>query len=122
LGLPGILLLLAIFGTAFRQVWRVDRAAKQCGRDDIRQTSFVLLLALAVLSIHFCFDSMAYVFYMPLVMGLVAAFALAYQDLGAASAADKVSSSEPGVDSQSAGSRLVAAHASRNPYRFGRRR
>jgi O-antigen ligase len=122
LGLPGILLLLAIFGTAFRQVWRVDRAARQLGRQDIRQTAFVLLLALTVLSVHFCFDSMAYVFYMPLVMGLVAAFALAYHDFGVASEADNLSPSDARAVSRPAGFRPVAAHATRNPYRFGRRR
>ena len=81
LGLPGILLLLAIYATAFRQVWRIHRAAKRRGREDVRQTSFVLLIALAVLCIHFCFDSMAYVFYLLLITGITAAFALAYGPL-----------------------------------------
>lgn len=120
LGIPGILLLLAIYVTAFRQVWRIGRAARRLGREDVWQTSFVLLLGLTVLCVHFCFDSMAYVFYMPLVTGLIAAFALAYQDLGAAP--DNAPPLERSEDSQSFASRLVGAHGSRNPYRFGRRR
>jgi O-antigen ligase len=118
LGLPGILLLIAIYVTAFRQVWRIDRTAKRRGREDVRQTSFVLLLALTVLCIHFCFDSMAYVFYMPLLMGVVAAFAMAYNalaetaevEVGAAEAAPKYAvPAKPAI-------------RPRNPYRFGRRR
>jgi O-antigen ligase len=122
LGLPGIILLLAIYVTAFRQVWRIDRLAKRSDREDIRQTSFVLLLAMAVLSVHFCFDSMAYVFYMPLVTGLAAAFALAYQDLTPSVTPTLDEAAIGGADSRSAASRLVGTHAPRNPYRFGRRR
>jgi O-antigen ligase len=120
LGIPGILLLLAIYVTAFRQVWRVGRAARRQGREDVWQTSFVLLLGLTVLCVHFCFDSMAYVFYMPLVTGLIAAFALAYQDIGAT--VDDVPLLESGAETQPAASRLVGTYSSRNPYRFGRRR
>lgn len=120
LGIPGILLLVAIYATAFRQVWRVGRAAGRHGREDVRQTSFVLLLALAVLCVHFCFDSMAYVFYMPLVTGIIAAFALAYEDIGAT--ADDVPQLDRGVEPQPAASRLVGTYSFRNPYRFGRRR
>jgi O-antigen ligase len=120
LGIPGILLLLAIYVTAFRQVWRVGRAAGRRDREDVRQTSFVLLLALTVLCVHFCFDSMAYVFYMPLITGLIAAFALAYQDSSAT--ADSLPPSEGGADSHPAASRLSGRYAAKNPYRFGRRR
>ena len=116
LGLPGILLLLAIYVTAFQQVWRIDRAAKRRRREDVRQTSFVLLIALAVLCIHFCFDSMAYVFYMPLITGIAAAFALAYGPLTldeeeAAPEPEAVLPAKPAVPVMR-----------RNPYRFGRRR
>jgi O-antigen ligase len=115
LGLPGILLLLAIYVTAFRQVWRIDRAAKRSGREDVRQTSFVLLIALAVLCIHFCFDSMAYVFYMPLITGIAAAFAMAYRPLTLGEELERVS--EP-ISSL----KPPTAVMQRNPYRFGRRR
>jgi O-antigen ligase len=114
LGLPGILLLLAIYATAFRQVWRIDRAAKRRGREDVRQTSFVLLIALAVLCIHFCFDSMAYVFYMPLITGIAAAFALAY---GPLTLYEEEAAPEPVLPAKPA-----APVMRRNPYRFGRRR
>jgi hypothetical protein len=63
---------------------------------------------------------MAYVFYMPLVNGLIAAFALAYQDIGAT--VDDVPLLESGAETQPAASRLVGTYSSRNPYRFGRRR
>jgi O-antigen ligase len=118
LGLPGILLLIAIYVTAFRQVWRIDRTAKRRGREDVRQTSFVLLLALTVLCIHFCFDSMAYVFYMPLLMGVVAAFAMAYNALAETAEVEVVAA-------EAAWKSAVPAKPAirpRNPYRFGRRR
>jgi len=74
LGFPGFLLLLALYVSAFRQVIKTDKRAKAAGREDIRQISFALSLALVVLAIHFCFDSMAYMFYLPLLMGLTTAF------------------------------------------------
>lgn len=117
IGLPGILILLAIFATAFKQVWAVGRAAKRLGREDVRQTSFALLVVLTVLYIHFCFDSMAYVFYMPLMTGLAAAFALAYGTLSSGEAVAAASEQPAGL--------LVKEQphlAERNPYRMGRRR
>jgi O-antigen ligase len=127
LGLAGFLLLTAVYVTAFRQVWRIDRAAKQAGRGDIRQISFVLLLALAVLSVHFCFDSMAYVFYMPLITGLTAAFALAYKPLLAGEASQPESAEPPSLATATIApkhtpAKSAPAVAARNPYRFGRRR
>ncbi len=134
LGFPGILLLLAIYFTAWRQLWQIDRCAKRLEREDVRQLAFALRVALVILCIHFCFDSMAYVFYMPLVMGLIAAFALTYGPivLGKAEnedAADLLPKTTPQLTPQYAyqpaatASKLPSRSApSRNPYRFGRRR
>jgi hypothetical protein len=68
---------------------------------------------------------MAYLFYMPLVAGLIAAFALSYQPIlsGVVEA-----NTEPQIDVPTgAATRLnvpatVPAVKKRNPYRFGRRR
>jgi O-antigen ligase len=123
LGLPGLLLLLALYATGFRQILRINGEAKRAGRDDVRQMAFALLIALTVLCVHFCFDSMAYVFYMPLILGLIAAFAKAYGEpdsLVPAEAATPVELrqihyKEPEIPA-------AVSAASRNPYRFGRRR
>jgi O-antigen ligase len=130
LGFPGILLLLAIYGVGFRQIWQVDRMAKGAEREDVRQQAFVLMLALGVLCIHFCFDSMAYVFYMPLVTGLIAAFTSVYRPLlldvhvDRASGSDAVQARTPA--SQPVLKQSVAPRdsvlAQKNPYRFGRKR
>ncbi|MFZ0592754.1 MAG: O-antigen ligase family protein [Bryobacteraceae bacterium] len=136
LGFPGILLLLAIYFTAWRQLRQIDKAARRLEREDIRQLVFALHVALVILCIHFCFDSMAYVFYMPLVMGLIAAFALSYGPvvLGEAEeeAADVLPETRPPWFVTTTPSRswlgkepcMAEPHAqvSRNPYRFGRRR
>ena len=74
LGFPGFFLLIALYISAFRQLIKAGKVIKAAGREDIRQIAFALLLALVVLSIHFCFDSMAYMFYLPLLMALIAAF------------------------------------------------
>jgi O-antigen ligase len=147
LGVPGLLILLAIYFTAFRQVLQVSRAAKQAGREEVRQIAFTLLLALTVLSVHFCFDSIAYVFYMPLITGLIAAFALVYApaELRAVTSSPVVEGTRaitvaPAVQvawrqiaptpaatqlktgkSQQALSNIMS-NPLRNPYRFGRRR
>jgi O-antigen ligase len=123
LGLPGLLLLLALYATGFRQILRINGEAKRAGRDDVRQMAFALLIALTVLCVHFCFDSMAYVFYMPLILGLIAAFAKAHGEpdsLVPAEAATPVELrqihyKEPEIPA-------AVSAASRNPYRFGRRR
>jgi O-antigen ligase len=125
LGLPGILLLLAIYFVAWRQVSRLDKAAKRLRREDIRQFAFALRVALIVLCVHFCFDSMAYLFYMPLVVGLIAAFSLACQP-------ELIGSGDSGVDVERGAIRPATVEASSrdtspaveapNPYRFGRRR
>lgn len=134
LGFPGILLLLAVYATAWRQLRRIDKAAKRLEREDIRRLAFALSIALIVLFIHFCFDSMAYVFYMPLVMGLIAAFALAYGpvvlgETGSEEAADLRPQTAPTLTPQYAYQPAAAASKpparsapTRNPYRFGRRR
>ena len=133
LGIPGLLLLVMTFVIAFRQVIRIDRAAKCHRRDDVRQFAFVLLLALVVLSLHFCFDSMAYVFYLPMVMGLVAAFGMTYQHLADEEVKSEGSGMETGayMHSGSYESKVLTARVAasrpnavsgRSPYRFGRRR
>ena len=131
LGLPGILMLIALYVTAFREVWRIDRTAKRLGREDVRQFSLVLMAALVVLCIHFCFDSMAYVFYMPLVIGLVAAFDTVYNPrlLAETEAAEPELISTPQVARvpqfayrQPIKTSAIPAPVGRNPYRFGRRR
>jgi O-antigen ligase len=137
LGLPGILMLLALYTIAFRQIWRIDRTAKRLGLDDVRQFSLVLMAAVVVLCIHFCFDSMAYVFYMPLILGLVAAFDTAYNPRLLMEAENTEPQTAPAVSAlthatpqwayrqtSAAGSAVPAAAApvGRNPYRFGRRR
>jgi O-antigen ligase len=133
LGFPGILLLLAIYVTAWRQLWQIDRAAKHLEREDIRQFAFALRVALIILSIHFCFDSMAYVFYMPLIMGLIAAFALVYGPIVLGKAdeepADLAPEDTPSLIPQYAYQPAAAVAKlpspsvpRRNPYRFGRRR
>ncbi len=134
LGLPGILMLIALYATAFREIWRIDRVAKRLGREDIRQFSLVLMSALTVLCVHFCFDSMAYVFYMPLVIGLVAAFNTVYDPriLFEAETAQLEPAFTPPLTRQpqfayrqtvkASAAIPSAASATRNPYRFGRRR
>jgi hypothetical protein len=129
-----LLILLAICGTAFRQIWRVNRAAKLARRDDIRQYSFVLLIAMSILCFHFCFDSMAYVFYLPLMLGLVAAFANAYRPLVlgdpmseaipvlSPTMLDRLSTTPVDRQAESKHSTTPVALSARNPYRFGRRR
>lgn len=136
LGLPGIFILLAIYFTAWRQLRQVDRAAKRHERQDVRQVVFTLRIALIVLCIHFCFDSMAYLFYMPLVVGLIASFGLAYQSLLFESAEPSRAGTTavphqavsqltfpraPVALSRSTGT-TKAPLPPRNPYRFGRRR
>jgi O-antigen ligase len=137
LGFPGILLLLTIYVTAWRQLWQIDRAAKRSERDDIRRLAFALRVALVILCIHFCFDSMAYVFYMPLVMGLVAAFSLVYGPIVLGEAQDEEAAeilpqdllpqlTPPPVPQYAYGAPDAAPKSpsatGRNPYRFGRRR
>jgi O-antigen ligase len=125
LGLPGIVLLLAIYFVAWRQVSQLDKASKRLGRGDIRQIAFALRVALVVLCVHFCFDSMAYLFYMPLVLGLIAAFALAYQpELSVAGDAKVQEGSAAMTGGAAATDARFTTHSveKRNPYRFGRRR
>ncbi|HXE13751.1 MAG TPA: O-antigen ligase family protein [Bryobacteraceae bacterium] len=117
LGFPGILLLLAIYVVAWRQLSRIDKASKRLGREDIRQVAFALRVALVVLCVHFCFDSMAYLFYMPLVMGLIAAFVLAYQPTLSGVTEPELEPEDVAI------TRLtLSAVEKRNPFRFGRRR
>jgi O-antigen ligase len=120
LGIPGLLLLLAMYATGFRQLWRLDRKAKRAAREDIRQFSFALIVSLCVLCVHFCFDSMAYVFYMPLILGLVAACSLAYQDPEPLNPEIPIAARLPVP--ASSGLTPPPAGQIRNPYRFGRRR
>jgi O-antigen ligase len=137
LGFPGFFLLIALYISAFRQVIRTDKKAKAAGREDIRNIAFALLLALVVLSIHFCFDSMAYLFYLPLMMGLVSAFVGSYgQQLSEAldTAPASVPSNEPLPAVSPAFQPAVAwgtaprqempgrPATARNPYRLGRKR
>jgi O-antigen ligase len=135
LGLPGVLILLAIYLTALRQIAQISRAAKRAGREDVRQMAFTLFIALVVLIVHFCFDSIAYVFYMPLMTGLVAAFSLAYSTAVSEESSEVFAERVPSLTFQPAmGNSWVpvlpspaSRHAppvkpSRNPYRFGRRR
>jgi O-antigen ligase len=135
LGLPGLLILLAIFYTGFRQILQLSHAAKRAGHDDVRKLAVTLLIALVVLSVHFCFDSIAYVFYLPLVAGLVAAFSLNYapitlETLPAEPPLRPVRPAilepvppgpwrQPPSRTTPKQSKVVG---SRNPYRFGRRR
>ena len=135
LGLPGVLILLAIYVTAFRQIARINRAAKRAGREDVRQLAFTLFISLVVLVVHFCFDSIAYVFYMPLITGLVAAFSLVYSSaMLEESSVEPIphlipvpplrpamgNSWRPALPSPAPPRSKM--EPSRNPYRFGRRR
>ncbi len=129
LGFPGFFLLIAIYVSAYRQLFRIDRRAKAAGREDIRNIAFTLLLALVVLSIHFCFDSMAYLFYLPLLMGLITAFAAAYLPelapaIAESSAALPVAVGEPEFHPVGAGPQpaSIPVQQPRNPYRLGRKR
>jgi O-antigen ligase len=128
LGIPGILILLAILGSAVRQVWRMDREAKRAAREDIRQYAFAILIAIVVLAIHFCFDSMAYLFYMPLITGLATAFVMAYEpELTLARQPSMAASPKAGEERFAqlrapAAPAIAVAVSERNPYRFGRRR
>jgi O-antigen ligase len=125
LGFPGFLILLSICGAGFVQIWRLDRSARRAGRSDVRQVCTALWVALVVLWLHFCFDAMAYVFYLPLVMGIVQAFVMAYKG-------SMVERANPAVAAEIAPLQAkwhiakpgapAAALARRNPYRFGRRR
>ena len=137
LGFPGFFLLIALYVSAFRQVIRTDKKAKAAGREDIRNIAFALLLALVVLSIHFCFDSMAYLFYLPLMMGLVTAFVGTYghqladqfggEPAGVTShetTADITPSFQPTVAWGTTPRQEVPVRpaTARNPYRLGRKR
>ena len=127
LGIPGILILLAIYASAVRQVWRVDREAKRAAREDVRQYAFAILIAIVVLSMHFCFDSMAYLFYMPLITGLATALAMTYgpgfamERQPGMAAPEKAEGGLLGLR-PSAAPAIAPAVRERNPYRFGRRR
>ena len=127
LGIPGILILLAIYASAVRQVWRVDREAKRSRRNDVRQYAFAILIAIVVLSIHFCFDSMAYLFYMPLIAGLATALAVTYGPELATirepviAAPEKASGMLTALRPSTAPA-IVGAGRERSPYRLGRRR
>jgi O-antigen ligase len=127
LGIPGILILLAILGSAVRQVWRMDREAKHAGRDDVRQYAFAILIAIVVLAIHFCFDSMAYLFYMPLIAGLATALATTYGPEFAMARESVITATErtggsPAAVRPSAAPAIAPLGRERNPYRLGRRR
>jgi O-antigen ligase len=127
LGIPGILILLAIYGSAVRQVWRVDLEAKRAGHEDVRQSAFAILIAIVVLSMHFCFDSMAYLFYLPLIAGLATALTMVYRPESASAREPLIVASEKtGLAPVELRSPLASAIArvsrERNPYRFGRRR
>lgn len=127
IGLPGFLILLGIYITAWRQLSAFDRAAKRLDRSDVRQLVFTLRVALIILCIHFCFDSMAYLFYMPLITGVIAAFALAHQPMlveQAEAALPKVVV-EPMWNQPAAAQTMAPVMPkieAKNPYRFGRRR
>jgi O-antigen ligase len=128
LGIPGLFILLAIYVIAWTHLTRFDKAAKRLDREDLRQTVFTLRVALIILCIHFCFDSMAYLFYMPLVIGLITAFALAYQPVLSESQEQGGADASPlhaGVPTQvppKAEKTRLTPITPRNPYRFGRRR
>lgn len=127
LGIPGILILLAIYASAVRQVWRVNREAKRSGHNDRRQYAFAILIAIVVLSIHFCFDSMAYLFYMPLIAGLATALAVTYGPELATIREPVLAASENASGMLTAlrpstAPAIAGAGRERNPYRLGRRR
>jgi O-antigen ligase len=127
LGIPGILILLAIFASALRQVWRIDREAKRAARDNVRQYAFTILVAIVVLLMHFCVDSMAYLFYMPLIAGLATALAMTEGPEFATEGQPAIAAPERAVGElaamhPSAAPAIATAVGERNPYRFGRRR
>jgi O-antigen ligase len=142
LGFPGFFLLLALYASAFRQLIKAGKRAKAAGKEDARQIAFALLLALVVLSIHFCFDSMAYMFYLPLLMALITAFTATH----AHEIAENFTGMEPsglGIGAGRDGGQVADAFQpaiagqwgafpkeqpplrpaqARNPYRIGRKR
>jgi O-antigen ligase len=125
LGFPGFLILLSIYAAGFVQIWRMDRDARRAGRDDVRQICTALFVALLVLSLHFCFDAMAYVFYLPLVMGIIQAFTMAYKGLRVAQTDSVIATENVLSQPKWRTANTVAGGAAldrRNPYRFGRRR
>jgi O-antigen ligase len=141
LGFPGFFLLVALYLSAFRQLIKAGKRAKAAAREDVRQIAFALQLSLVVLAIHFCFDSMAYMFYLPLLLGLITAFTVTHApEIAEKFTADSESRTvHPGRDAGQVADAFQPALAgqwaavpkeqpqlrpaqARNPYRFGRKR
>ena len=137
-GLVGFALFLAIFGTCYSQLIKLNNAARRLGLEEIRDISICAILAFVVLSIQFFFDSISYEYYVPMFAGvctaliytakpLLEAAETAQQNYGHALAASPevrfatgtASRLEPATARKALPSRVSTKP---NPYRFGRRR
>lgn len=144
-GFLGVILFIAVLGTCFRALFRLDRTAKRLNLLELRSMALCMLLALCVMAIHFTFDAIAYQFYLPMMAGLATALIINAEPIIRAAEArasgsalrDGASSVElnealalpPGTEPRSPkflSGKIQEGRPSiprnHNPYRFGRRR
>ncbi len=145
MGFVGVILFVAVLGSCFRALIKLDRTAKRLNLTEVRSMALCMLLALCVMTIHFTFDAIAYQFYLPMMAGLVTALIINAEPIvraaearasGGAIAetqsapesndelaleAGPVSRPPRLLSGQTQGSRPPITR-NHNPYRFGRRR
>ena len=138
-GLIGFGIILAVFVTCYSQLLKLNNAARRHRLGELQDISICCLLAFAVLSIQFFFDSISYEYYVPMFAGVCTALIYTAKPLLAAAEVSERSgtaalptltpgssalASAPLLIETSAPARPKAEKALRtpNPYRFGGRR
>ena len=135
MGFVGLILFVAVLGSCFRGLIKLDRTAKRLNLPEVRSMALCMLLALCVMSIHFTFDAISYQFYLPMMAALATALIINAEPMvraaEARAAGNALPEASPGSNDNTRSPRLLSGpvqggHApisrSHNAYRFGRRR